>query len=68
VAALALIGALAPGLIVPPALVMILIAFALVANDGFALVLAAALTAGIACLAWHGARRIDWFALPFALG
>lgn len=68
VAVLALVGALAPALIVPPALVMILIAFAMVANDGFALVLAAALAAGIAYLVWHGARRIDWFALPFALG
>jgi hypothetical protein len=60
VALLTLIGALVPGLIVPPALVMILIAFALIANDGFVLILSAVLTAGLVYGTWHGLKRINW--------
>lgn len=57
---LCLVGALAPGLIVPPALVMILIAFALIAEDGIVLLVCAALTAGVA---WLGYR----YAWPFLM-
>lgn len=60
VAGMALIGSLLPALIVPPALIMILIAFALIANDGIALILSGALAAGVGWLGWHGVRRIPW--------
>lgn len=48
---LALAGAMVPGLIVPPALLMILIAFALIAEDGIMLLICAALAAATA---WAG--------------
>ncbi len=60
VAGMALIGSLLPALIVPPALIMILIAFALVANDGVLLLFSGALAGGIGWLGWRGVQRIPW--------
>jgi hypothetical protein len=60
VAVMALIGSLLPALIVPPSMIMILIAFALVANDGALLLFSGALAGGIGWLGWHGVRRVPW--------
>lgn len=60
VAGMALVGSLLPALIVPPSIIMILIAFALVANDGVLLLASGALAGGIGWLGWHGVQRIPW--------
>lgn len=57
---LTMVGALAPGLIVPPALLMILIAFALIATDGWLLAACAGLAVAIAAGGLWLVQRIDW--------
>ncbi len=57
-ALLACIGALVPGLIVPPALVIIVLAVGLTTEDGLVLLVAYALTAATAWAGWWLAMRL----------
>ncbi len=57
-ALLTCIGALVPGLIVPPAVVIILVALALAAQDGATLLIAYALTAGVTAMVVWAATRL----------
>lgn len=57
-ALLACVGALVPGLIVPPALVIIVLAIGLTTEDGLVLLIAYALTAATAWAGWWLALRL----------